>query len=62
MKNQVCAYCGGDQFVVKQQVKGYAGLVNEDAKFFTGGLALYHEICKNCGTVGRSFVKDVEKL
>ena len=62
MKNQICSHCGADQFVVKKQLKGYAGLVSEEAKFVSGGIALYHEICQNCGTVHRSFVKDVEKL
>lgn len=46
MKKQICTYCGADQFVIKQQFKGYAGVVNEEAKFFSGGLALYNQICK----------------
>lgn len=37
MKKQICTYCGADQFVIKQQFKGYAGVVNEEAKFFSGG-------------------------
>lgn len=32
MKTQICIYCGADQFVVKQQLKGYAGLVKEETK------------------------------
>lgn len=46
VKTQICIYCGADQFVVKQQLKSYAGLVKEEAKFVSGGIALYYEICK----------------
>lgn len=51
VKTQICIYCGADQSVVKQQLKGYTGLVKEEAKFVSGGTALYHGIFKNCGTV-----------
>ena len=46
-----CPYCG------KQGV-AYAGITVSLLK----ERAVYHEICVNCGTIARSYVKNPEKL
>ena len=56
-----CPYCGGQEFVVGKQ-EGYATVSPAD-KFLTfRSQALYHKICRSCGTVVKSYVKDPEKL
>ena len=29
---------------------------------YCGGIGLYHSVCRNCGSVVRSYVKEPEKL
>ena len=53
-----CPYCGKEEFVTGKQGAVYAGVKNSVLK----ERALYHEICVNCGTVVRSYVKNPEKL
>lgn len=60
-KNSTCPYCGGKKFVVGKQ-DGHAVVYPEDAFTFLKSQKLYHEICLNCGTVVRSYVKKPEKL
>ncbi len=56
MNNPKCAYCGLHNFITAKQ-SGYAnvyrGMKSE---------ALYYEICTNCGTVARTYVKKPERL
>ena len=54
-----CPYCGGSEIVTGFQ-DGYAAIVGVQHKF--GGCALYYSVCRNCGSVVRSYVKDPEKL
>lgn len=62
MKQLICSHCGSEEFITCQQPKGYAGITSVDKKITFNGQTLYHDICKHCGTVVRSYVKDVEKL
>lgn len=54
-----CPYCGGTEMIEAYQ-SGYATVSALSNKF--GGVALYHSICRRCGSVVRSYVKDPEKL
>jgi hypothetical protein len=54
-----CQICGGMEMIESVQ-GGYAAVSAVNNSW--GGAALYHSICRNCGTVVRSYVKDPEKL
>ncbi len=54
-----CPYCGSSEIVPAYQ-DGYAAISGVQNKF--GSCALYHSICRNCGSIVRSYVKDPEKL
>lgn len=54
-ENRVCPYCGGTDFVVGIQAVRTEKLSFRDQ-------TLYHEICENCGTVVRSFIKEPDKF
>lgn len=54
-----CPYCGGTEMVEAYQ-SGYGAAVGVENKL--GGASIYHIVCRNCGSVVRSFVKDPEKL
>lgn len=60
-KTFTCPYCGGKKFVVGKQ-DGYAVISPENALTILKSQKLYHEICLDCGTVVRSYVKKPEKL
>lgn len=53
-----CPCCGKEEFVTGKQGMAYAGVKISSLK----ERALYHEICVNCGTVVRTYVKNPEKL
>ena len=55
----VCPYCGGIEFIEAYQ-DYYGAITAVENKL--GGCALYHSVCRNCGSVVRSYVKDPEKL
>lgn len=55
----VCPYCGGSEFIETYQ-DSYGAISAVQNKL--GGCALYHSVCRNCGSVVRSYVKDPEKL
>lgn len=57
--NVVCPICGGTEMIEAAQ-SGYAAIYALSHWF--GGRALYHTVCRNCGTVVRSYVKEPEKL
>lgn len=54
----VCPYCGKSEFIEAYQDYGAITAVQNKL----GGCALYHSVCRNCGSVVRSYVKDPEKL
>jgi len=54
-----CQYCGCTEMVeVYQAGYGTATVVNHPLH----GAHIYHAVCKNCGTIVRSYVKKVEKI
>ena len=55
----VCPYCGGFEIIETYQV-GYGAVAALQNKL--GGCPLYHSVCRNCGSVVRSYVKEPEKL
>lgn len=61
MEGQVltCPYCGGTEMIEAYQ-PAYGAVTALSNKM--GGVALYHSICRNCGAVVKSYVKDPEKL
>ena len=54
-----CPYCGGSEMIEAFQ-SAYGAVSAVSHKL--GGATLYHSICRNCGSVVRSYVKDPEKL
>ena len=54
-----CPYCGGEEMIEAFQSCYGAVIATSNV---LGGRTLYHMICRNCGSVVRSFVKEPEKL
>lgn len=54
-----CPYCGGTDFIESCQ-DGYAAITATSNIW--GGRKLYHSVCRKCGSVVRSYVKEPEKL
>lgn len=54
-----CPYCGGTEMIEAVQ-SGYAAVTSVD--HLAGGDTLYHTICRNCGSVLRSYVSEPEML
>jgi len=54
-----CPYCGGAEMIQAEQ-NGYAAIVATSHPL--GGRTLMHSICRACGSVVRSYVKEPEKL
>lgn len=54
-----CPYCGGTEVIEAYQSSyGAVTAINN----MWGGVPLYHSICRKCGSVLRSYVKEPEKL
>ena len=56
---KVCPYCGGSEMIEAYQT-AYGALTSKNNPW--GGAPLYHSVCRRCGSVVRSFVKEPEKL
>ena len=54
-----CPCCGSTEMIECYQT-GYSAVVAVSNKL--GGRPLYHSVCRKCGNVVRSYVKDPEKL
>ena len=54
-----CPYCGSTEMIEAFQT-GYGAIVATSNKF--GGCSLRHSVCRKCGSIVRSYVKDPEKL
>lgn len=54
-----CPYCGGTEMIETCQ-SGYGAISSTQNAFCAA--ALYHVVCRNCGSVARSYVKNPEKL
>ena len=55
-----CPYCGGEEMIEAIQSGAYASVTALDNKL--GGTPLYHLICRHCGNVIKSYVKNPEML
>lgn len=55
----LCPYCGGSEIITGTQ-DAYGAISGVQHKL--GSCALYHSVCRSCGSVVRSYVKDPEKL
>ena len=60
-KKDICPHCGGTKVVIGKQ-DGEARVFDPDAITILFGTRLFHVICRNCGTVIRSYVEDPKKL
>jgi hypothetical protein len=54
-----CPFCGGTEFIEVFQA-AYGAVTAMDNRL--GGRNLYHAVCRKCGSVVRSYVKEPEKL
>lgn len=58
IEDKKCPFCGGERFIEATQ-DGYAAVRNG---FGLRHAALRHVICRDCGSVVRSYVDDPERL
>ena len=54
-----CPYCGGTEMIEAMQT-AYGAVSATSNKW--SGRPLYHSVCRKCGSVVRTFVKEPEKL
>ncbi|MBR7081383.1 MAG: hypothetical protein IKI49_01560 [Oscillospiraceae bacterium] len=54
-----CPYCGGSEMIEGVQC-GYVAILETSSRCI--GCGLFHSVCRNCGSVVRSYVKEPEKL
>ena len=59
IKISECPFCRGSEFLEAKQ-EAYGSLTSCESVWL--GSSLYHVICRRCGSVVRSYVKDPEKL
>ena len=59
LKIDFCPFCNGSEFVEAKQ-SGYACISGCENAWSSQDL--YHVICRGCGSVVRSYVKEPEKL
>lgn len=56
-KQEICPRCGGTDFVTGKQ-NGYGGVLPKKRISALRAQPLMHLICRNCGTVVRSYIED----
>jgi len=56
-KQESCPYCGGSE-LVKGKQNGYGAVFPYHRITSFSAQKLVHLICKNCGTVVRSYIED----
>lgn len=54
-----CPFCGGTEMIETLQFP--YGTITAISNLL-GGIRLYHTVCRKCGSVVRSYVKEPEKL
>lgn len=62
VKIEKCPFCGGEE-MIETRLESYGGVYVSPAQ--KGGFrsaALYAIVCRNCGSVVRTFCKNPEKL
>lgn len=62
MKEEImkCQFCGGEEFVVAEQ-SGFAN-IHVKKGFSFKETPIMHQVCKSCGAIVKSYVKDIEKI
>ena len=60
-KKDICPHCGATKTIVGKQ-SGHGGITPESAWTILNAQPLYHVVCRSCGTVIRSYVKDPQEL
>lgn len=55
-----CQYCGGEEFIEARVDSAYGGAYVSTGVF--RNTALYVIVCRNCGSVVRTYCKEPEKL
>jgi len=61
-KPDICPHCGGTETVIGKQTGYNEYVVHRHASTSLFGSPLYHVICRNCGTLIRSYVDNPEAL
>jgi len=56
-----CPYCASSELFEALQ-EGYGGIYATSNMTFGSRCPLYHLVCRNCGTIVRSYVKEPEKI
>ena len=56
-KQDICPHCGGNDTMIGKQ-NGHGAIVPQKGWTVINAKALYHVICRNCGTVIRSYIED----
>lgn len=59
VKAEKCPFCGGEE-LIEGRVSSYGGVYIERKMIYSA--ALYSIVCRDCGSVVRTFVKEPEKL
>ncbi len=59
IKMTKCRFCGGTEFITGYQ-NFYGAVYSADS--LLRSTSLYHTICRECGSIVRTYVKDPEKL
>ena len=54
-----CPYCGGTEMIEAYQ-SAYGAVTAKNNVW--GGTPLFHTVCRRCGSVVRSYVREPEKL
>ena len=55
-KQDICPHCGGRETLAAKQ-EGH-GAIYPRKGIFSFGKTLHHVVCKDCGTVIRSYIED----
>jgi len=60
-KKEICPHCGGTETVIGKQ-DGEGRIFAKAAITIMFGTKVFHIVCRNCGTIIRSYVEDPSKL
>ena len=55
-----CPFCGGENFIIVEQ-SGFAN-IHIRKGFSFKETPLMHQVCKNCGAIVKSYVKDIDRI
>lgn len=55
-----CPFCGGNDFIIAEQ-SGFAN-IHIKKGFSFKETPILHQVCKECGAIVKSYVKDIGRL